>query len=142
MHVLINYLVNIPPSTWYHFGEFLAGAAGLSVLIKLITHIFGLKGKDWLLRTLNGGFALIAVAAQAYASGGALLGPVFKQSAALAVASATVYHIAVSPLYKKFVAAEQKIEAYDEEHPETLVETPLEAPTDPQAILPQAAPEE
>lgn len=133
MHTLLNYLLNIPAGTWYHFGEFMLGGAGISVTIQVLKHLTKLHGHDKLLQALNGGFATLAVAAQAYLAGGAALGPLVKQSAALAAASAVIYRISVSPLYRKFVTIEQKVEAYDTEHRDpgtsTVAATP-EAPTD------------
>jgi hypothetical protein len=93
-----------------------------------------------LLKFLNGSFALIAVGAQAYANGGAQLGPLFKQGAALTAASAIMYQVSVNPLYKKFIARvkkeeelEAKAEAFDAEHADetTLDEVAQEPPTEP-----------
>lgn len=113
---VINWLTSLPASTWYHFGEFLLGGTGISVVIKVISHVKGWtseNGKTPLLQSLVAGFSYVAVTAQSLLSTHIVnLSSLGKAGAALAVVSTFAYRVAVSPLYKKFVTIVDDAAAY------------------------------
>lgn len=101
--VISHWLIYLPANTWYHFAEFLVTGAGISALVKVITHIKEWHGKTTLLQSLVAGFSYVAVTLQSLITSHVVnISALGKAGATLAVASTFAYRFAVSPLYKKF----------------------------------------
>ncbi len=127
---IYQYFSSLPASTYYHFGEFLLLGGGSMITIQLLKYWKALKGRNHILRFLNGAFATIIAGVQALHSSGINLAAFGKQAAALAVVTNALYRFFNSALFKRFEQLEAKAVAYDHLAPAPATPVAQEAPTE------------
>lgn len=106
MQTLINYINSVPQSSWNALFVYLAGGAGISVVLQVIKYVFKLHDDKKLLTVLLGILSFLPTAADALiSSSNQSLVAVGQSSAYLMTFAVLMHRFAVSPIYSRLVVS-------------------------------------